>query len=301
MKIPEMILTEDLFETVRYNQKGIPLYIQTAELADYPDMGASCHWHDDIEWVSVLSGKMCFYVNGTRFLLQPGDSLMVNFRQMHHLHSFQQQNCLFSCVLFHPALFCGNPLLQKRYIVPVLENPSLEYLYFPADPKEGYTVCETVKKIVQLKEASPAAWELEAVAAIHSLWGDLLRQKFLFPKETENPVQNELTIQKAMISYIYQHYADKISLNEIAAAGHVSRSKCCRMFARYLQQSPIEFLNSYRLKISGGLLRNTEQNVTEIACSCGFSHLSYFSKVFSESYGCTPTEYRRQSIGPAKK
>ena len=97
MKIPEMILIEDLFETVRYNQKGLPLYIQTAELADYPDMGASCHWHDDIEWVSVLSGKMCFYVNGTRFLLQPGDSLMVNFRQMHHLHSSSRTACFPVC------------------------------------------------------------------------------------------------------------------------------------------------------------------------------------------------------------
>lgn len=41
------------------------------------------------------------------------------------------------------------------------------------------------------------------------------------------------------------------------------------------------------------LLGNTEKSITEIAFSCGFNHLSYFSKMFQESYGCTPGEYRK--------
>ncbi|MBR1391246.1 MAG: AraC family transcriptional regulator [Lachnospiraceae bacterium] len=30
-----------------------------------------------------------------------------------------------------------------------------------------------------------------------------------------------------------------------------------------------------------------------IAGSCGFNHLSYFSKIFLRNYGCTPTQYRK--------
>lgn len=66
------------------------------------------------------------------------------------------------------------------------------------------------------------------------------------------------------------------------------------MFRRYLGQSPVDFLNEYRLRFSGHLLRSTELPVTEIALSCGFNHLSYFSKLFTERFGCPPREYRRQ-------
>ena len=59
-----------------------------------------------------------------------------------------------------------------------------------------------------------------------------------------------------------------------------------------MQQSPVEFLNAYRLKISCQLLCTTRKSITEIAMLCGFNHLSYFSKYFMECYGCTPREYR---------
>lgn len=98
-----------------------------------------------------------------------------------------------------------------------------------------------------------------------------------------------------MVSYLYQHYSEKITLDDIAASGHVSRSKCCRIFKHYLQQSPIDFLNAYRLKVSCSLLASTDKSITEIALACGFNHLSYFSKYFAENYGCTPREYRKQA------
>ena len=41
------------------------------------------------------------------------------------------------------------------------------------------------------------------------------------------------------------------------------------------------------------MLENENASISEIALSCGFSDQSYFSKVFSATYGETPTEYRR--------
>jgi len=58
----------------------------------------------------------------------------------------------------------------------------------------------------------------------------------------------DLLIQRDMVSYIYSHYSESINLEEIAAAGKVCRNKCCQIFRRYLCQSPIDFLNHYRLE-----------------------------------------------------
>lgn len=290
-------LMQDFSEIVQYEHTGIPLYIRTADLAAYPGMSAPCHWHDDIEWIYMLSGKMYYYVNGKRILLNEKDSLMVNARQMHYGCSYQEQNCRFLCILFHPSLFGDNEALLQKYVRPVIENADCEYLHFPSKQTRGREVAESLEQIRCLKEGAADAYELQAIAVMMQLWSRLLQCGELTVQDSQSGNHGDLEIQKSMVSFIYRHYAEPISLNEIAAAGNVSRSKCCLIFKHYLQQSPVDFLNSFRLKTSCRLLKNTAKSITEIAFSCGFNHLSYFSKLFVKNFGCTPREYRNQRSG----
>ena len=85
-------------------------------------MSAPCHWHEDLEWIHILEGTMCYDVNGRRLVLGKQDSLMVNARRMHYGYSFHRQDCRFLCVLFHPSLFCSNQSLMQRYVEPVLKT-----------------------------------------------------------------------------------------------------------------------------------------------------------------------------------
>ena len=74
---------------------------------------------------------------------------------------------------------------------------------------------------------------------------------------------------------------------------HICDRYHANIFKKYLQQSPVDFLNAYRLEVSRHLLKGTSYHITQIATSCGFNHLSYFSKMFMDKYGCTPSEYRK--------
>lgn len=289
-------LMQDLSEIVPYEQAKVPLYIRTSDLSVYPNMRAPCHWHEDIEWIHIIEGKMYYDINGKRLVLQKEDSLMVNARQMHYGYSCERQDCRFSCILFHPSLFCSNPVLMQKYVAPVLKNSGLEYLHFVRGQETGQEVSDLLAQIVQSKEHTPDGYELDVIALMHRLWSRLWQKKILTPGQKQPEQEEDLRIQKDMVSFLYQHYSDRITLDDIAASGHVSRSKCCRIFRRYLQQSPIDFLNAYRLRISCHLLDTTEQSITEIALACGFNHLSYFSSCFYRSCGCTPREYRRRHI-----
>lgn len=287
-------LMQDFSEIVHYEHTGIPLYIRTADLAVYPGMSAPCHWHDDIEWIYVISGKMCYYINGKRILLNEKDSLMVNARQLHYGYSCQEQDCRFLCILFHPSLFGCNKALLQKYVTPVIENADCEYLHFQSGQTRGLEIAAYLEQIRCIKENAANAYELQAVAVMFQLWSSLLQCGELVIEDRIYDRNSDLESQKKMVSFIYQHYAEQLSLNEIAASGNVSRSKCCLIFKHYLHQSPVDFLNMFRLKTSCDLLRNTEQSITDIALSCGFNHLSYFSKLFSRNFGCTPREYRSQ-------
>lgn len=286
-------LMQDLSEVVRYEDAGIPLYIRTGDLSAYPGMSAPCHWHDDIEWICVLKGRMCYHINGERLVLEERDVLMVNTRQMHYGYSYERQDCHFICILFHPSLFGNNPTLLQRYVTPILDNAQLRYLHLPSE--KASETAGLLLKILRLREEASEGYELGAIALMQTLWSRLIKQKILLPSPDGPRMQDDLDTQKEMVAFLYQYYPEKLTLDQIAASGHVSRSKCCRIFKRYLKQSPIDFLNTYRLKVSCSLLAHTDKPVTEIALACGFNHLSYFSKNFCGMYGCTPREYRELS------
>lgn len=295
MSFLSLIKTElmpDSSEVIPYDRAGIPLYIRAAHLSSYYDMCAPCHWHDDIEWIYIINGKMRYYVNGKRITLNEGDSLMVNARQMHYGYACEQQDCYFVCILFHPSLFGNNQILYEQYFAPFLENNIPEYLHFYSEDANGRKTAGELQRIVELKEQKPAAYELQITGIMLQLWGFLIQNELLAVSGHTEESNQDLAVQKDMVSFIYQHYPEKISLNDIATAGHVGRSKCCQIFKHYMQQSPVDFLNAYRLKISCQLLCTTRKSITEIAMLCGFNHLSYFSKYFMECYGCTPREYR---------
>lgn len=288
----DLDIMQDDSEVVHYDRAGVPLYARTNRLAAYPNHQALCHWHEDIEFIHVLEGRMNYFVNGKKITLKENDCLMVNSRQLHYGFSYQREDCLFHCVLFHPCLFTGSRTLYSTYVLPILESRNLEYLYFDSAQGLQLDAAGLIHQIIARKEGGESGYEMEVVGLMHLFWGRLLRYANLLPQTIHGKDSPDLTLQKDMVSFIHQHYAEKITLADIAASGNVCRNKCCVIFRRYLCQSPIEFLNSYRLKVSCNLLASTSDSVTQIALSCGFNHLSYYSKLFLRQYGCTPSEFR---------
>lgn len=285
-------IMQDLSEIVFYDHPDIPIYIREDNLSEYPDMKAICHWHEDIELIYVMEGKMDYQINGRSILLQDQDCIVINSRQLHYGYSHHHQECRFSCIRFHPKLLGANLFVYKNYVGPFIENKGIEYLYYDKSGSHK-PVRELVNRILLLKSGQEDAYELEIIGILHQLWRILFCQCRPMISQDTVPDQSDLGLQKKMVSYIYEHYRDTVTLEEIAASASISRSKCCIIFKQYLQQSPIDFLNSYRLEMSRRLLENTDFNITQIAVSCGFNHLSYFSKIFLREFGCTPTEYRR--------
>lgn len=287
-------LMKDLSEVVHYENAGVRLYIRTADLALYPGMRAPCHWHEDLECIHILDGEMGYSINGQEIILRTSDSLIVNTRQMHYGYDFMGRDCRFVCILFHPSLLAGSDTLFCREVKPMLDHPALACWHFKSTDGLGREVGELLERVKDLKDASPAGYEMEAAGLLYILWAALRRQTGELPPLPDSPY-TELELQKEMVSFIYQNYGRKLTLSEIAASGRVSRNKCCRIFMKYLKQTPVDFLNAYRIKVGCNLLCSTDLRITEIAFSCGFNHLSYFSKMFAQQFGVTPKEYRRMN------
>lgn len=285
---------KDASEIVHYNNPNIPLYIQEGKLSLYTNMEALCHWHEDIEFIKVLEGHMTYNVNGKEILLQENDGILINARQMHYGYSKDQTDCKFICILFKTQLICTNVELKNKYILPITEHTNLQEYYLHACNLDESQILQDFHDIFDIYQQKDVGFELLILSKLPLIW--LNWYKLLEPYLLNNnkTIDENIDIQKRMVEYIYHHYASKITLQDIASAGNVCRSKCCQIFKTYFNKTPVNFLNTYRLEISMNLLCNPSLNITEIAYSCGFNSASYYTETFLQYKGCTPSDYRLQ-------
>ena len=108
-------------------------------------------------------------------------------------------------------------------------------------------------------------------------------------------VRTRVRSVQQMLSCIIQNYTEEPSLDEIAESGAQSKSTCCRLFRAYLGQSPVDYLNAYRLQASCKLLAESSLKINDVAAQCGFNNTSYYIRMFQRSYGITPRDYRMQA------
>ena len=213
----------------------------------------------------------------------------MNAGQMHFGFSDEEQECGFFCILLHPVLLSSLPAYENDFIKPLLRNSRLPFLKLRSDTGWHREILSRLYLIYHNRESSLAP--LEVLSAFAAIWAQLSRH---FPdSDRKKPRKSQnLLIIKNMVRFIQTNYRKKISLAEIAAAGAVGQSKCCRLFARYFSRTPNEYLTHYRLRKSMELLHDTDMTVTEIALSTGFGSASYYAETFRRKLGKSPKEYR---------
>lgn len=105
--------------------------------------------------------------------------------------------------------------------------------------------------------------------------------------------QSEASFALDAVKYCMDHYAEDITVAEIADAAGYSRCHFSRMFTRVHGTSPGAFLRELRLGHAARILRMENCSVKETAARCGFADESYFCRAFRLRYGTTPDLYRK--------
>lgn len=95
------------------------------------------------------------------------------------------------------------------------------------------------------------------------------------------------------VRYISEYYSENITLESTAKHIHVSAAYLSTLFKREIAMSFTSYLSELRIHQSLKLLTETNIDLTTIAYTVGFNSQSYYAKVFKESIGVTPKEYRK--------
>lgn len=118
-------------------------------------------------------------------------------------------------------------------------------------------------------------------------------------KDNDNSTPNILseipvTVRSAM-EWVYKNYYREISVSEVARKFGYTPDYFSSLFKKSTGISFTSFINSVRIRASKALLSNYGVSIREIAYSCGFPDEKYFMRVFKNSEGITPSQYRNIS------
>lgn len=98
---------------------------------------------------------------------------------------------------------------------------------------------------------------------------------------------------KAAIRFIREHYAERLTLERIAANSLTDKYSLSRKFKELTGQTVVQFINGYRCERIKDLIRDG-MPVSEAAVQCGFNNMSFFTKTFKKYTAKLPSEYKRK-------
>lgn len=255
------------------------------------------HWHEEWEAVLLTQGSCLIAAGNHKAQLQAGDGFFVHSGALHGCWDTENTGCRFHSMVFHPRLVGGSldSVFHQQFVQPLLEHTGPELIILKPD----------------------ISWQKQALEALENAWQQCIREEEGYPFRVRNflseliwllcrnlsPAASSVRSKdlrdaqriKTMLSCIHSQFSGELSTAAIAASASVSESECLRCFRSTIGTTPIQYLRQYRIQQAARLLTETRDKVSDIAVRCGFQDMSYFTKIFRETMGCVPTEYRKNA------
>ncbi len=227
----------------------------------------------------VLSGKLHVEQNGHN-VLQSGEGVIMRLMDYHKYYTDPQDVCEILWIHFN-----------GRQCEPFLKH--IEQIYtMPAIFRE-----DKVKEIIQNCFAVYNNTDSDTEFLIsQNIYSMLLTIFHSICHEKEHLAVNpKMEFINKVSAYINNNLYGRISLSDLAKQVNLSTYHFCRIFSKYFGLTPVKFILSKKVEISKYLLTCTNEPLSSIASSLGFSDQSHFSKVFKSFENKSPLHYRKTS------
>jgi len=287
----KIITDESMMELYPHGSAEFPFQYYYEDILQFENKFIDWHWHSEFEFMSVEKGNVLCSIGNIKLSLSAGDAIFINSGI---IHSFEApENGIIPNILFSPKFLAPEgSLIYKCYLEPLIHS-DISHMVFRLQIPWQHEVLSMLNEIYALCDKQEMTWEIEVQALAAKICASFLRHKEEFitiEKAGVTPLSQARL--KRMTSYIEQHFAEKISLQDIADSADISKSEALRCFKSSVRSTPVEYLNKYRLHQARTLLKTTTRTITDIAESVGFESTSYFDRMFKRTFGITPKAIR---------
>ena len=287
-------------EKEKHGTAQFPVGLHKLEYPADTDVMFYVHWHQEFEFLVLTEGKVLFTIEDREYVMNPGDIVFINSNYLHMAKNICGGVCSFYAIDFsyHVLNEDIHSIFSKKFIRPILNDKYVFPEFMPVSEDEDKCWQKDIRnylhEIGECPEHELEPFELMIRSRILAIW-DIL-DKNCVRAQKDNDIESRYSERlEPVISYIKENYAYEITLGELAAILPMSEGQFSRFFKQTMKLSPIQYLMRYRILQSCKLLQDTEKKIGEIANLSGFNNISYFNRVFLNTIGCTPKEYRENS------
>jgi AraC family transcriptional regulator, melibiose operon regulatory protein len=279
---------------VNYMSDQVPKLRLTNQSISSASKTVGRHRHREPEMLLVTSGELRALLNNREIVLHEGEGLFINSGAVHGVIANTKEGANFLSISFDVECITGSEdtRLVARYIDPLLNARNFEYI-----PLHGSgwanDICDIMRSMQATYSSKMPGYELKLKIKLSEIWLTLYENCIPDIGDKHGVSHTEKARIDVLRRFIQENYAEKITLEDIAAAAHISRGECCRIFKRLYNTTPFQYLVHYRLTRSAYYLSETDKSISQIAQSVGFCSSSYYTKCFRTEYNCTPLKFRQ--------
>ncbi len=259
---------------------------------DFPTV--PLHWHDEIELIYVKKGGGSVTIDLVSHTVKSGDIVLVLPGHLHSIHTPRNGSMDYENIIFQLDLLSspGADVCTTQFFGPLANGQiSIPSLIVPKDPLYPF-IASCLNELDRICHDPVPSYPLGVKSILFQVFFLLFSQKDVISSVREP--RKSMEHIKATIKYIELHYAERITIEQMADVLHLSASHFMRFFKATMGVPFIRYLNDYRLAMASRQLTTSNDSILSIASRCGFENLSLFNRLFKKEYGMTPREYRKQ-------
>lgn len=281
-------------EKIRHGEAVFPIQKYTTRLG--PDAPAvTPHWHEEAELMLITRGSCVCSVQLESCPVQEGELVFVAPQQLHSV-TCQSEKMESETFVFHMNLLGGGSgdVCTLRYLAPITNQT----LVMPTVIGREHPAYARGKKLFddlqQLWLEKKPGYELLVKAYLLGFLALLLPYCSRASETRALRSENAEKIKTAL-DYMDAHYAEELSISDVAAACYFSQYHFMRFFKKHVGISCGEYLKNLRLEKAAQRFVTGQQNILDVATESGFRNLSYFYREFQKKYGMTPKQFIHQA------
>ena len=249
------------------------------------------HAHKDVEVLILLSGTMHIETPDEEFLMAEGSAAYFNPAQPHACQSTCADPCRLLVLQFDPS-FCIEYFPSMRNLF--FETADLARTLSPDQMQEFKAICYRAATNYFIQSTG---FVFKCISDLNLIMDRMLNHVpyLMIPEDSYLSAANFEKRLSRIISYIQDHYSEKISLQDIADRENLTTSYLSHLLKDHLLKSFQAFVNELRFERAVFLLKNTNLKIIDVCIESGFSDSKYLNRAFMDVFGMTPKEYRKQA------
>ena len=272
-----------------------PVLLNNNVIWDKDEKPMHCHYYLEIAY--CFEGSGIFSSNNRAFYVKKGD---ITIAASNILHTTQMDSDEFTrwgniyidfddLIKMFPT---GDTKMQLRLVQEYFQD------IFYIKGEDYPDILWVLREVIRLYNEKKQKYKMQIVSLLYTL---LLKLYDVFEEEIQEKNETaELPIMPA-INYIYDHYMEPIKVQQLAKLCHFSESYFRKVFMEMKGMSPMDYLNSIRIREACRMLLNSTATVRVVGEKCGYPSVTTFERNFRQRTGMLPSQWRENRKNPRKK